>query len=106
MTDHICDGLRSGVFDLARSYQQAEGLTREELTQAISDLWIDQFLGRSCASIGSGLADDEETSLVLAELEETRLSLPWRRLFEVDVEMDFGVQLVAPDDEACDDAPT
>jgi len=31
---------------------------------------------------------------VLAELEETRVRLPWRRLFEVDLDFEFGVQLV------------
>ena len=95
VTEHICDGLRSGVFDLSRSYQQAESLMRDELTEAISDLWIDQFLGRPCVSIGSDRAEDEQSSLVLAGLDETRLGLPWRRLFEVEVELDFGVQLVA-----------
>ena len=100
LTDHICNGLRSGVFDLSRSYHQAESLMRDELTQALSDLWIDQFLGHQCVSIGSDLAEDEQNALVLAELEETRLSLPWRRLFEIDVEVDFSVQLVAAGEDA------
>jgi len=96
--DHICNGLRSGLFDLASGYRQAEALMRDELTQAVTDLWIDQLLGRQCVSIGSDLAGDEQTALVLADLEETRLSLPWRRLFEIDMELEFGVQLVAAGD--------
>ncbi len=95
LTDHICNGLRFGLFDLSRSYHQAEALMRDELTQAVSDLWIDQFLGRQCVSIGSDAAAQEQSVLVLAELEETRLALPWRRLFEIDLELEFSVQLVA-----------
>lgn len=95
LTDHICTGLRTGIFDLSRSYHQAESMMRDELTQAVSDLWIDQFLGRRCVSIGSDLPEDEQSALVLAELQETRLSLPWRRLFEIDVELEFDVQLIA-----------
>jgi hypothetical protein len=96
LTEHICSGLRDGVFDLAHSYHQAEEIMRDELTRAVSDLWIDQFLGRPCVSVGSDVADDVKSTVVLAELEETRLSLPWRRLFEIDVDLEFGVQLVAP----------
>lgn len=99
LADHICSGLRSGVFDLSRSYQQAESLMRDQLTQALTDLWIDRFLGRTCVSLGSDLPDEVQSALVLAELEETRLSLPWRRLFEIDLELEFGVQLAAAKQE-------
>jgi len=34
------------------------------------------------------------TSLALAELEETRVTLPWGRLFEVDLQFKFGIELV------------
>ncbi len=95
LTEHICNGLHHGVFDLSGSYSQAESLVRDNLTSAVSDLWIDQFLGRRCVSLGSDTSEEEPSVLVLAELEETRISLPWRRLFEVDVEVEFGVQLVA-----------
>jgi len=93
--EHIYEGLKSGVFDLSQSHRQAETLMRDELTQLVTDLWIDQFLGRHCVLIGSDLAGDEQSELVLADLEETRLSLPWRRLFEIDLDLEFGVQLVA-----------
>lgn len=101
--EHICQGLESGLFDLSRSYQQAEGLARDELVKAVTDLWIDQFLGKQCALIGldpvgEGEAEEDssfQSALALAELEETRVSLPWRRLLEVDLEVEFGMQLVA-----------
>ena len=35
---------------------------------------------------------------MLAELEETRVRLPWRRLLEVDLDFEFGVQLVASEE--------
>lgn len=94
LLDHVCGGLRNGVFDLSTSYAQAEGLVRDELTRAISDLWIDQFLGHSCVPLGSSV-EGQGTCIVLADLEETRVSLPWRRLFEVDVDLEFGVELAA-----------
>jgi len=95
LTEHICNGLHHGVFDLSGSYAQAESLVRDSLTSSLSDLWIDQFLGRRCVSLGSDSHEEELSTLVLAELEETRISLPWRRLFEMDLEVEFGVQLVA-----------
>ncbi|MDI9584295.1 MAG: hypothetical protein QM473_08765, partial [Acidobacteriota bacterium] len=54
-----------------------------------------QFLGRQCVVLGTGGDGEEQTALVLAELEESRLRLPWRRLLEMDMEIEFGVQLVA-----------
>jgi hypothetical protein len=56
------------------------------------------FLGRQSVSIGTELRNhgsDSRSGLVLAELEETRVRLPWRRLFEVDLDLEFGVQMVA-----------
>ena len=38
------------------------------------------------------------SSLVLAALEETLVTLPWRRMFEVDLSFRFGVELVAEGD--------
>lgn len=94
VTDTVVNLLQASVFDLANSYQQAEALVREELTRAAADLWIEKFLGRQSVTVGSG---DSRNALVLAELEETRVRLPWRRLFEVDLDFEFGVQLVAED---------
>jgi hypothetical protein len=96
LLDHITTCLRTGVLDLASGHQQAEALLRDELTQAVSDLWIDQFLGRQCVLVGSDIDEDDQTAVALAELEETRLYLPWRRLYEIELEVEFGVQLVAP----------
>ena len=92
VTKAVVGLLQASVFDLSTSAQQAEAMVREELTHAAADLWIEHFLGRKSVSIGSG---DSLSGLVLADLEETRVRLPWRRLFEVDLDFEFGVQLVA-----------
>ncbi|MCE5237113.1 DUF4127 family protein [bacterium] len=92
VTKTVMNLLAASVFDLANSYPQAEAIVREELTHGAADLWIEHFLGRQSVSIGSG---DTRSGLVLADLEETRVRLPWRRLFEVDIDLEFGVQMVA-----------
>lgn len=92
VTEIAVNLLQASVFDLAASYPQAEAIVRDELTHAATDLWIEHFLGRQSVAIGS---DENRSSLVLAELEETRVRLPWRRLFEVELEFDINVQLVA-----------
>jgi len=92
VTKTVMNLLAASVFDLANSYPQAEAIVREELTHGAADLWIEHFLGRQSVSIGSG---DARSGLVLADLEETRVRLPWRRLFEVDIDLEFGVQMVA-----------
>lgn len=92
VTETVVSLLQASVFDLASSYPQAEAIVRDELTHAAADLWIEHFLGRQSVSIGS---DENRSALVLADLEETRVRLPWRRLFEVDLDFDISVQLVA-----------
>jgi len=92
VTKTVVSLLQASIFDLAQSYPQAEALVRDELTRAAADLWIEHFLGKKSVSIGP---EGTRSSLVLAELEETRVRLPWRRLFEVDLDFEFGVQLVA-----------
>lgn len=92
VTQTVMNLLQASVFDLSHSYQQAEAIVREELTHATADLWIEHFLGRQSVSIGSG---DSRSGLVLADLEETRVRLPWRRLFEIDLDVEFGMQMVA-----------
>jgi hypothetical protein len=92
VTKTVMSLLQASVCDLAHSYPQAEALVREELTRVAADLWIEHFLGRQSVSIGEG---ESRSGLVLADLEETRVRLPWRRLFEVDLDLDFGVQMVA-----------
>lgn len=91
VTQTVVNLLQASIFDLANSYPQAESIVREELTRAAADLWIEQFLGQQSVSIGSS---DSRSWLALADLEETRVRLPWRRLFEVDLDFEFGVQLV------------
>jgi hypothetical protein len=70
-------------------------MVRDRLAQMAADLWIDRFLGHKCVEIGP---PEDRSSLILAELEQTRVRLPWQRLFEVDLEFDFGVELVAAQD--------
>lgn len=92
VTETVISLLQASVFDLANSYPAAEAIVRDELTHEAANLWIEQFVGRKSVSIGSG---DGLSGLALADLEETRVRLPWRRLFEVDLDFEFGVQLVA-----------
>lgn len=92
VTKAVVNLLQASIFDLSTSAQQAEAMVREELTHVAADLWIEHFLGRQCVSIGSR---ESLSGLVLADLEETRVRLPWRRLFEVELDFEFGVQLVA-----------
>jgi hypothetical protein len=84
--------VRAAVFDLANCHKHAEEVARDRLAHAAADLWIESFLGRDCAEIGT---EAHRSRLTLAELEETRARLPWRRLNEVDVDLEFGVQLEA-----------
>jgi hypothetical protein len=92
VTETLTSLLRTPTFDLADCFPQAEAIVREELTHEAAELWIEQFLGRKSVQIGSGGA---LSGVALADLEETRVRLPWRRLSEVDIDFDFGVQLVA-----------
>jgi len=92
VTQVIVEMIRTSRADLAMVYPYAESLVREDLTRAAADLWIERFLGQPSVSVGSS---DARSWLMLAELEETRVRLPWRRLLEVDLDFEFGVQLVA-----------
>jgi hypothetical protein len=89
---HIVNIVRDSTVDLSEVHDRAERLMRELLTASAADLWIENFLGR--ASVSLGMAPNR-SQLVLAELEETRLSYPWRRLAEIDLTFTFGVELVA-----------
>lgn len=92
VTKTIVSLLQASIFDLGNSYPQAETIVRDELTKSAADLWIERFLGRTSVTIGS---DASASDLVLADLEETKVRLPWRRLFEVDLDFDFGIQMLA-----------
>ncbi len=78
--------------DLTELYPWAQQVLSNQLAQAAADLWMKHFWGKSCVQVGGG---DERNDIVLAELEETRVELPWRRLFEVAVEFDINLELVA-----------
>lgn len=91
-TEHITRRICTSALDLARSRAEAEDFVRMHLTQAAHELYLNHFLGRRSAQIGSG---DEPAHLMLCELEELHVRLPWGRLREVDLGCRFGVQLVA-----------
>ncbi len=91
VTQEVVDLLEASVFDLAGSYRQIERMVAQELGAAASDLWSDHFLAQETVQIG---VEQSRSSLVLDALEETRVRLPWRRLFEVDLDFKFGLELV------------
>ncbi|NPV48789.1 MAG: DUF4127 family protein [Armatimonadetes bacterium] len=93
----LVDMIRTSRADLTAIFPHTESLVREELTRAAADLWIERFLGRPSVSIGPSNA---RSWLMLAELEETRVRLPWRRLLETDLDFEFGVQLVAAGEDS------
>ncbi len=84
--------VESGALSLSELYPRVEQLLRDRLAEAAADLWMNHFWGKKCVQVG---ANDNPNSIVLAELEETRVRLPWQRLFEVEVEFDINVELVA-----------
>ncbi len=97
VTEHVVKLLRTSIFDLQESTRAAEQMVGDMLTQAAADLWIEQFLGHQCVEIGP---PGHRSGVLLAELEQTHVTLPWQRLFEVDLEFEFGVELVSRDQEA------
>lgn len=90
--EHIVRLVRGAIVDMRQVHERAESMMSDLLTGAAADLWIEHFLGRPSVDIGM---EPHRSSLMLAELEETRLRLPWRRLAEVEVGIEFGVELVA-----------
>ncbi|MCD6361686.1 MAG: DUF4127 family protein [Armatimonadetes bacterium] len=95
VTRHVVDMLQASTFNLADSYRQTEQMVAEQLGVATADLWAQHFLARETVQIG---VQGSRSSLVLAALEETLVTLPWRRMFEVDLSFRFGVELVAEGD--------
>jgi len=92
VTEHVVNMLRASVFDLADSKLRVQNMVSDLLVRALADLWATHFLGKESVRIGPR---ENVTSLALAELEETRVTLPWGRLFEVDLDLKFGIELVA-----------
>lgn len=91
VTERVVRLLEASVFDLAGSYRQTERMVARELAAGANDLWADHFLAQETVQIG---IEQSRSSLVLDALEETRVVLPWRRLFEVDLDFRFGLELV------------
>jgi len=91
VTEKVVRLLEASTFDLASSYGQTERMVAQELGAAAGDLWSDHFLAQEMVQIG---VDRSRSGLVLDALEETRVSLPWRRMFEVDVDFKFRMELV------------
>jgi hypothetical protein len=90
--ERLADMVTSASFELTEAYPRAEALVREMLTEAASSLWVEEFMGRRAGQIGP---PGHRNALALAELQDTRVRLPWRRLFEVELEFDLGLELTA-----------
>jgi hypothetical protein len=90
--EHVIQLIRGSVVDLREVHERAECLMRDLLGAAAADLWIEHFLSRTSVKIGT---EPNRSAVVLAEMEETRLRYPWRRLAEIELDVDFGVELVA-----------
>jgi hypothetical protein len=92
VSDRLGELVTSSGFDLTRTHEQAESMVREMLTEEAASLWVEDFMGRRAVDIGP---PDQRSGLALAELQETQVRLPWRRLFEVELDFDLGLELTA-----------
>ncbi len=90
--ERMAEMVTSASFELTEAYPRAEALVREMLTEAASSLWVEEFMGQRAGEIGP---PGHRSALVLAELQDTRVRLPWRRLFEVELEFDLGLEMTA-----------
>ena len=82
----------SSAFDLRDSYARAEQMVCNRLIEAATNLWIERFLDKPCVEIGPA---DNRGVLMLAEMEEMHVTLPWGRLCEVDAAFKLNMELVA-----------
>lgn len=89
---YLADLIADSPISLSEIPNSAEQFVRTALSRAAGEFYIEHFLGRQAVAIGSG---DHRSGLMLCELEEARVQLPWRRLAEVDVDLDFDIQLVS-----------
>lgn len=89
---YLADLIANSPISLTEVPNSADQFVRTALSRAAGEFYIEHFLGRQAVAIGSG---DHRSGLMLCELEEARVQLPWRRLAEVDVDLDFDIQLVA-----------
>lgn len=89
---YLADLITNSPISLTEITNSADQFVRTALSRAAGEFYIEHFLGRQAVAIGRG---EHRSGLMLCELEETRVQLPWRRLAEVDVDLDFDIQLVA-----------
>jgi len=87
---YLSDLIADSPVSLTAIADSAEEYVRTELSRAAGEFYIEHFLGRQAVAIGR---DANLSGLMLCELEETRIELPWRRLAEVHVDPDFDIQL-------------
>jgi hypothetical protein len=90
--ERLADMVAEASFELTEAFPRAENLVREMLMEAASSLWVEEFMGQRAGEIGP---PGRRSALALAELQDTRVRLPWRRLFEVELEFDLGLELTA-----------
>ncbi len=95
-TAYLADLIANSPISLTQIANSAEEYVRKSLNRAAGEFYIEHFLGRQAVAIGR---DQQQSGLMLCELEEARVRLPWRRLAEVDVDLDFDIQLVATPNE-------
>lgn len=90
--ERMADLMSTSAFDLAEAYPRAESMVREMLTESAASLWVEEFMGRHAVDIGP---PERRGGLALAELQDTHVRLPWRRLFEVELDFDLGLEMTA-----------
>ena len=93
---YLADLIRNSPISLTEIANSAEEYVRTALSRAAGEFYIEHFLGRQAVAIGR---EAHESGMMLCELEETSVRLPWRRLAEVDVDLDFDIQLVSESPE-------
>ncbi len=89
---YLADLIDNSPISLVAIASSAEEFVRTALNRAAGEFYIEHFLGRQAVAIGTHAY---RSGLMLCELQEARVQLPWRRLAEVDVDLDFDIQLVA-----------
>ena len=90
--ERLADLVTSASFELTEAHPRAEALVQEMLTEAASSLWVEEFMGKRAGGIGP---PGRRSALVLAELQDTQVRLPWRRLFEVELGFEVELELAA-----------
>jgi Protein of unknown function (DUF4127) len=89
---YVADLVANSPISLTAIAGSAEEFVRTTLSRAAGEFYIEHFLGRQAVAIGSEV---HRSGLMLCELQEARVQLPWGRLAEVGVDLDFDLQLVA-----------